>query len=140
MGAAALVTGGMLLIPTIGGATSGGMGAKNQQEDINKQICLLAKSQVSYSNNINNLISQTDTLDANVNASITNLDISISNIQQQLKESHNEFKKTYRNYYVMAIIFMIVLVFIFASKLIILHASSTGSRGPFQTLKTMDNN
>jgi flagellar biosynthesis/type III secretory pathway M-ring protein FliF/YscJ len=130
----------MLVIPTVMGAASGCKNGEDLQNQYNSQICTLAKQQQEYSNNINTLISNTKNLDEGVNDKITNLDISISDIQQQLKESHNEFKKTYRNYYVVAIIFMIVLVFIFASKLIILHASSTGSRGPFQTLKTMDNN
>ena len=119
---------GILLLTGILSATSSGISAKRQQQEINNNICDLVDSMTKYKGAMKDSASVLSSLTNTVRGEISDLMFNISDMQNSIRMKHSQFKKTYMMWSVGAIIFMILLVFIFASKIIILKASTTGNR------------
>jgi len=107
---------------------TGGISASAQQREINDNICTLAKQMTQYKENMKDFDNILSLETAEVRAQTTDLMFEIVTIQDSLRKQHAQFKKTYMLWSVVGIIFMILLVFIFASKIVILKASTTGPR------------
>lgn len=105
-------------------ATSGGIDASRQQADIESSCCQLIDKMNSYVQSMNGMLSNLNQENAEVQTEIGDLMFSISGMQQQIRDKHSNFKKTYRNWCIVASIFMIILIFIFVTKIVILKAST----------------
>ncbi len=115
------------MMPLMGffGMLSGGFNAGTQQNDINKSICSMVDSMNTYKTNMKNLASVLNAENSEIRQEINDLALQISTYQDSIRQQHQQFKDTYKLWSVTAIIFMIILIFIFASKIIILKASTT---------------
>lgn len=114
----------MLLAGALFGGLSGGLNAHNQQQDINNQVCQ-TKQKIAdyiktsgqqyelYSNEYLNQKKQLDKLLQDINI-----------INQNTKIAHQNFKKTYNYFLIGGISLLIVLVFIFFTKKVILKETA----------------
>lgn len=107
---------------------SAGISAAAQQREINHNICTLAKQMTQYKENMKDFDNILSLETAEVRSQTTDLMFEIATMQDSIRKQHAHFKKTYMMWSVVGIIFMILLVFIFASKIVILNASTTGPR------------
>ena len=122
MGAAAA---GFFIMTGILTSVSAGASASSQQREINNNICTLADQMTQYKENMKDFDNILSLEKSQVRAQTTDLMFQISTIQNSIRKQHAMFKKTYLIWSVIRIIFMIILVFIFASKIVILKASTT---------------
>jgi len=122
MGAAAA---SFFIISGILSSVSSGISASSQQRKISNDICILADQMTQYKENMKDFDNILSLENSQVRAQTTDLMFQISTIQNSIRKQHAMFKKTYLIWSVIAIIFMIILVFIFASKIVILKASTT---------------
>lgn len=122
MGAAAA---GFFVMTGILSSVSAGISASSQQREINNNICTLADQMTQYKENMKDFDNILSLETSQVRAETTDLMFQISTIQNSIRKQHAMFKKTYLIWSVVGIIFMIILVFIFASKIVILKASTT---------------
>jgi len=122
MGAAAA---GFFIMTGILSSVSAGTSASSQQREINNNICTLADQMTQYKENMKDFDNILSLETSQVRAQTTDLMFQISTIQNSIRKQHAMFKKTYLIWSVIGIIFMIMLVFIFASKIVILKASTT---------------
>ena len=106
-------------------SVSSGISASSQQRKISNDICILADQMTQYKENMKDFDNILSLENSQVRAQTTDLMFQISTIQNSIRKQHAMFKKTYLIWSVIAIIFMIILVFIFASKIVILKASTT---------------
>jgi len=106
-------------------SVSAGASASSQQREINNNICTLADQMTQYKENMKDFDNILSLEKSQVRAQTTDLMFQISTIQNSIRKQHAMFKKTYLIWSVIGIIFMIILVFIFASKIVILKASTT---------------
>ena len=107
------------------GAASSGYNAFKQQTEIETQTCALIASMQKYSGQMTAMKSTLDQENAQVQTQIGDMMFQISGVQQSIRNKRTEFKATYRNWCIGAAIFMILLIFIFVTKIVILKASTT---------------
>ena len=118
----------MFAITGILSSVAGGVSAGQQQAEINDDICTLAKQMTAYKASMRDMENVLALETAEVRSQITNLMFEISTMQDAIRKKHEMFKKTYLIWSVVSIIVMVFLIFIFASKILILKASTTGTR------------
>jgi hypothetical protein len=115
---------GMFVLSAVGGTISGGINAANQQAEINQQICNIAAQMKQYKS----LILSEDQLYAaatgEIQAQVYSLAAQISLLQNAIRDQHSKFKETYNRWVMSGFIFLIILIFIFATKKFILGAST----------------
>lgn len=106
------------------GGTAGGITASKQQSQINTNICDLATKMAKYKNTMVEADSALLVQTANTQQQVTDLAFQISSLQDDIRLQHQQFKKTYMYWVIAAIIFLMILVFMFASKKILLKATT----------------
>lgn len=116
---------GFFIMTGILSSVSAGILAASEQREINNNICTLADQMAQYKENMKDFDNILSLETSQVRAQTTDLMFQISTVQNSIRKQHAMFKKTYLRWSVVGIIFMIILVFIFASKIVILKASTT---------------
>lgn len=122
--------GGMAFFMAIAGglsATAGGINASKQQDMIKQEVCQIAQQMQTYKTMMLDQENILQMAAAQTQSQADDLLLQISSIKQSILQRHADFKKTYNYWVVASIVFLILLVFIFASKKLILHASTERS-------------
>lgn len=115
---------GLMALGAIGGAASGGYNSYQQQEKINKNICNLQDKMAAYIQTSNETY---DVYTADYNTQkkkLKSLNDQISALNEDTKIAHDSFKKNYTFFLIGGISLLVILVFIFASKKLILHETA----------------
>ena len=115
---------GMFAMAVIGGTISGGLNASAQQAKIEDSVCQMANQMATYKTLMS---SELDLLVQEDEAYIQKSDaikLRIQTIKDTIKDQHYAFKQTYNMWVVISIIFLILLVFLFATKKFLLGAST----------------
>jgi len=124
MGAGGLV---MMGGATIFSGMSGGLNAKAQQQKIKESVCQMYKQMVDYKQAMATEVSILSSEASEAQQAAQNIMTQVSQIQSQIRLDHSNFKNTYNTWVIICVIFLIILVFIFASKKFILHATTEPS-------------
>jgi hypothetical protein len=119
---------GMLIAGAIFGGLSGGINAHNQQQDINNQVCQTKQKIADYIKTSGQQyeLYSTEYLDQKKKLNKLLQDINI--INQNTKIAHQNFKKTYTYFLIGGISLLIVLVFIFFTKKVILKETAMANK------------
>ena len=109
---------------TIGSAISGGLNADSQQSDIKQNCCQLAASMNSLNKSMAEMITTDRYEEIALQQKVLSEKQKIIQYQNLITNLQVEFKKTYTTWVVVASVFMIFLIFIFAVKKFLLHATT----------------
>lgn len=118
---------GFMAVAGILGGISGGMNARKAQEKIKHKVCNLYRSMRAYQKNMSLQETLLEQENQNLITETQKLAEEIGFIQDDLREQKSSFKKRYDMWVVVGVIFLIILIFIFASKKVILHATTEKS-------------
>lgn len=114
----------MFIAGAVGGATSGAVNGYTQQKKINDNICQLKKNMTDYINE-SNYEYEEYTQDYNTQKKkLSKLNDQITFLNQDTKIAHDNFKKSYTFFLIGGISLLVILVFIFVSKKLILHETA----------------
>ncbi len=114
----------ILLAGAIFGSVGGAFNASNQQTKINNNICQIKDTMLQQ---LNNFQSTEDVYSSEYQvqkAQVAGLNKKIIILNQDTQIAHDEFKKTYTYFLVGGISLLIILIFILATKKIILRESA----------------
>lgn len=111
-------------ITALASSVSAGFNAYNQQAQIKSQVCQLSATITKYKKMMVNA-------DQILKAEAAQDQMAADEVAQNIRDVKSEitllkarFRKTYNTWTVVSVIFMMILVFVFASKKIILHATT----------------
>lgn len=121
--ATALVFMGMA---TLFSGISGGLNAKAQQQEIEQKVCQMYDQMQEYKKNMATEVSILSNEAAQSQQAAQSIMMGVSNLQSEIQLHHSNYKKTYNQWVVISVVFLILLIFIFASKKLILHATTEG--------------
>lgn len=116
--------GGMMIAGAVGSSVSGGLNAKAQQQQIKKEVCQLAQQMEQYKQIMSSQAGILRAEEAEAQTKIQNMALSITQLKESISVRHANFKKTYNTWVVVSSIFLIILIFIFATKKFILGATT----------------
>jgi p-aminobenzoyl-glutamate transporter AbgT len=114
----------MLVGGAVFGGLSGGLNAHNQQQDINNQVCQTKKKIAEYIKTSGEQYELYSTEYLNQKKQLNKLLQDINIINQNTKIAHQNFKKTYTYFLIGGITLLILLVFIFVTKKVILKETA----------------
>jgi outer membrane murein-binding lipoprotein Lpp len=115
---------GAMVVGAVGGTVAGGINSANQQQQIKNNVCQLAQQMKSYKSM---MASETNLLASDaveMQSKINDLSAQITATKDNIKMQHANFKITYNRWTIAGFVFMVVLIFVLASKKIILGAST----------------
>lgn len=115
---------GIMAAGAIASGVSGGLNAKAEQQKIKNAVCQMAAQMEQYKAAMSQEASILDAAAAAAQSEADQLAMQISGMKSTIQLQHVNFKKTYNRWVVISVIFLILLVFVFASKKIILHATT----------------
>jgi len=107
------------------GSFSGGINATNQQKSIKGQVCDVAKAMNSLVDNTKWDVTVIDEEILTTRAKSQDLAFQIIDIQRQIKNSQDKFKKTYNIWVTVGIIFIVLVAFLLLFKKVILKATTS---------------
>ena len=122
MGGAAMagfivVTGGL-------SATSAGINAHAEQEQIKQEVCQLAAQMKQYKQMMTQEVNIFAMAAAEEQNAADGIAMNISDLKDSIRRRHANFKQMYNMWVVVAVVILILLIFVFASKKLILHATT----------------
>jgi uncharacterized protein (DUF342 family) len=114
----------IMALGAIGGAASSGYNSYQQQDKINKNICS-AKSTMAAYIQTSSIEYEEYTAEYNTQKKkLKSLNDQISALNEDTKIAHDSFKKNYTFFLIGGISVLVILVFIFVSKKLILHETA----------------
>lgn len=113
---------GMFAFSAIGGTVSGGISAAKEQAQISEQVCNIGKQMNQYKGLIQSEVNLLAAANAEVQSQVNNLGSQITLIKNAMRDQKADFQSTYNRWVVIGMVFLIMLVFLFASKKFILGA------------------
>jgi len=116
---------GVMGLGMLGAGVSGGFNAGEQQASIKKDVCNLAKQMAQYKASMSSEVSILNAEAAQVQSELDDMAVQMSQLKDDIRIKHDNFKKTYDIWVVVSILFLLALIFVFASKKLILKATSS---------------
>lgn len=113
-----------LFLMACGGSASGGINAYHSQNEIKNQVCQMASNINSYNNSMAQLLNSDILEESQLQSKCTQEKIKIVQNQALIRDLQVEFKKTYTTWTVIASVFMVFLIFIFACKKYLLGSTT----------------
>lgn len=114
----------MMVSGAVGSSISGSLNARAQQQQIKNEVCQLAQQMDQYKKVMADESSILRAENAQSQNKIQNMALSITQLKESISVRHANFKKTYNTWVIFSSIFLIILVFVFATKKFILGATT----------------